>query len=404
MAAPQNININDFVYELPDSRIAKFPLQNRDESKLLVYQNGQISESAFRTIDGYLPPNAFMVFNNTKVIHARLFFRKETGALIEIFCLEPIDPVLHIEALQATGKVEWNCIVGNLKKWKNGELLLETTVSGTKICLKANIINRVNESVNIRFEWEGAVTFSEILEVIGNIPIPPYLNREAGEVDKCSYQTVYAKVDGSVAAPTAGLHFTPVVLNRLQAKGVTVNEVTLHVGAGTFQPVKSDTIGEHAMHRETIFVEREFILSLLQNQSSVIAVGTTSVRTLESLYWLGVKAIVGSLSFFEPFLSQWEPYDLPQQFSMVQSLSALIQFMDKNNASFLNASTGIIIAPGYTFRIVKAIVTNFHQPRSTLLLLIAAFVGSDWRKIYDYALGNNFRFLSYGDSSLLFPK
>jgi S-adenosylmethionine:tRNA ribosyltransferase-isomerase len=404
MAAPQNLNINDFVYELPDVRIAKFPLQNRDESKLLIYRNGQVSGSAFHTIDGFIPPNAFMVFNNTKVIHARLFFRKETGALIEIFCLEPIEPVLHIEALQATGKVEWNCIVGNLKKWKSGDLRLETKVAGKAIQLSASILNRVNESVNIRFEWNGGVTFSEILEVIGKIPIPPYLNRDANDDDNDSYQTVYAKVDGSVAAPTAGLHFTPDVLNRLKTKGVTINEVTLHVGAGTFQPVKSDTIGEHPMHRETIFVERKFIASLLQNKNHVVAIGTTSVRTLESLYWLGVKAHLGILSYAEPILTQWEPYGLPQNITVEQSLLALIQLLDNNKASFLSASTGIIIAPGYNFTIVKAMVTNFHQPRSTLLLLIAAFVGDNWRKIYDYALENNFRFLSYGDSSLLFPK
>ncbi|MFC0877354.1 S-adenosylmethionine:tRNA ribosyltransferase-isomerase [Saccharicrinis sp. FJH2] len=398
MDDPQKIDINLFNYSLPEEKIPQYPLKERDASKLLLYKGGQISETVFNNIGEHLLPDSLLVFNNTKVIHARLHFRKATGALIEVFCLEPVDPTQHLLALQATGEVTWNCIIGNLKKWKSGALKMELSVEGKATELNAEIVERKEGSVNVKFAWNTDVAFSQILEVAGNIPIPPYLNRSSEEADKNTYQTVYAEIDGSVAAPTAGLHFTKNVLNDLSKRGFEQAEVTLHVGAGTFQPVKSEKIGDHKMHKETIFVSKSIIEKLIKTTGPVIAVGTTSVRTLESLYWLGVKALKG-LSI--DVLDQWEPYSLGDEIAVKDALSALLNHMKLNDQEFVSASTGIIIAPGYNFRIVQGIVTNFHQPRSTLLLLISAFVDSDWKNIYDYALNHDFRFLSYGDSSLL---
>lgn len=398
MSKPQNININDFIYELPDSKVPKYPLKERDASKLLLYNCGKISHSNFNALPNYLPKGALLIFNNTKVIHARLLFRKPTGALIEVFCLEPIQPSQHLLALQAKKEVTWNCIVGNLKKWKEGTLVLVNEVAGQNVALNASIKARHDGSVDILFNWEEDVTFSEILNVVGNIPIPPYLNRSSEASDSETYQTIYAQIDGSVAAPTAGLHFTKEVVSHIKQKGIGVEEVTLHVGAGTFQPVKSDTIGAHKMHHETIFVSQSVLEKLINTSENTIAVGTTSVRTLESLYWLGVKALKG---FDVEHLEQWEPYELDENISVNEALSALLFVLKEKEMEYFSASTGIIIAPGYDFKVVKGIVTNFHQPRSTLLLLISAFVGGDWRSIYNYALNNDFRFLSYGDSSLL---
>ncbi|MFB6341833.1 S-adenosylmethionine:tRNA ribosyltransferase-isomerase [Saccharicrinis sp. FJH62] len=398
MDDPQKIDINLFNYSLPDEKIPQYPLKERDASKLLLYKGGQISETVFNKIGEHLLQDSLLVFNNTKVIHARLHFRKATGALIEVFCLEPVHPTQHLLALQATGEVTWNCIVGNLKKWKSDVLKMELSVEGKATELNVEIVERKEGSVNVKFWWDNNVAFSQILEVAGNIPIPPYLNRSSEESDKNTYQTVYAEIDGSVAAPTAGLHFTKKVLNDLSKRGFEQAEVTLHVGAGTFQPVKSEKIGDHKMHKETIFVSRNVIEKLIKTAGPVIAVGTTSVRTLESLYWLGVKALKGLCI---DVLDQWEPYNLGDEIAVKDALSALLNHMKLNDQEFVSASTGIIIAPGYNFRIVKGIVTNFHQPRSTLLLLISAFVDSDWKNIYDYALNHDFRFLSYGDSSLL---
>ncbi|MFB6318542.1 S-adenosylmethionine:tRNA ribosyltransferase-isomerase [Saccharicrinis sp. FJH54] len=398
MSDPQKIDINLFDYILPDEKIPKYPLKERDSSRLLLYKGGRISETVFKQIGEHLLPGSLLVFNNTKVIHARLHFRKATGALIEVFCLEPVHPTQHLLALQATGEVTWNCIVGNLKKWKSGALKMELSVEGKATELNAEIVERKEGSVDVKFWWNNNVAFSQILEVAGNIPIPPYLNRSSEESDKNTYQTVYAEIDGSVAAPTAGLHFTKNVLNDLSKRGFEQAEVTLHVGAGTFQPVKSEKIGDHKMHRETIFVSKNVIEKLIKTTGPVIAVGTTSVRTLESLYWLGVKALK---ELDVDVLGQWEPYELDNEITVNEALSALLNHMKLNDQEFISSSTGIIIAPGYNFRIVQGIVTNFHQPRSTLLLLISAFVGSDWKNIYDYALNHDFRFLSYGDSSLL---
>ena len=398
MSDPQKIDINIFDYSLPEERIPQYPLKKRDSSKLLLYKNGLISDSVFYNIGTYLLPGSLLVFNNTKVIHARLHFRKTTGALIEVFCLEPVSPSQHLLALQATGEVTWNCIVGNLKKWKAGALKMNLTIEGNVVELEAKIQERKEGSVDVRFTWNTGIAFSQILEHAGNIPIPPYLNRSSEESDKGTYQTVYAEIDGSVAAPTAGLHFTEHVLEDLSAQGIDQVEVTLHVGAGTFQPVKSEKIGDHKMHHETIFVSKEVIKKLLDANGPVVAVGTTSVRTLESLYWLGVKALKGLRT---DRLEQWEPYSLGNEITLQDALNALLHNMKQKDEEFVSASTGIIIAPGYSFRIVEGIITNFHQPRSTLLLLISAFVGEDWKHIYDYALNHNFRFLSYGDSSLL---
>lgn len=422
MTDTKHIHISDFNYELSDERIAKFPLQQRDHSKLLIYQHGEVSDDVFLNLPNHLPQGALMVFNNTRVIQARLHFRKETGALIEVFLMEPALPADYEQMFQTTGKCSWLCMVGNLKKWKEGPLMRDFEIKGKALTLSATMDrNKTMEKSGgtnywVDFEWDNPeVNFAEILEAVGELPIPPYLNRATQESDKTTYQTVYSKIKGSVAAPTAGLHFTDAVLHDLDQKGVVRDEVTLHVGAGTFKPVKSVEIEDHHMHTEYIVVHRHTFERLLQHDCSVIAVGTTSVRTLESLYYMGVKlAMIPQCTEEDLHVNQWEPYDLPhneeglvlvdgEPVSVEQSVRNLLDYLNRDGLEALHSSTQIIIAPGYVYKIVKMLVTNFHQPQSTLLLLVSAFLKGDWRKVYDYALSHDFRFLSYGDSSLLIP-
>ncbi|WP_300901137.1 S-adenosylmethionine:tRNA ribosyltransferase-isomerase [uncultured Bacteroides sp.] len=405
---PKHIRISEYNYPLPDERIAKFPLPMRDQSKLLVYRHGEVSEDIFTSLPSYLPARSLMVFNNTKVIQARLHFRKETGALIEVFCLEPAEPNDYALNFQQTEHAAWLCMIGNLKKWKEGTLKREMTVKGRTITLTATRGECHGTSHWIDFRWDDtAITFADILEVFGELPIPPYLNRETQESDKETYQTVYSKIKGSVAAPTAGLHFTPRVLDDLKQQGVELEELTLHVGAGTFKPVKSEEIEGHEMHTEYISISRTTIEKLIAHDGKAIAVGTTSVRTLESLYHIGVTLLKNPHATEEELrVRQWQPYETAEEtadISSTHSLKALLDYLERNHLETLHTSTQIIIAPGYDYKIVVAIVTNFHQPQSTLLLLVSAFVKGDWKKIYDYALSHDFRFLSYGDSSLLIP-
>lgn len=419
----KHIKISDYNYSLPEERIAKFPLLKRDNSKLLVYKHGQIMEDHFFNLSKYLPQGSLMVFNNTKVIQARLHFKKETGATIEIFLMEPAIPKDYELIFQSTGKCSWYCMVGNLKKWKDGSLFRDFSIKGEKLSLKATldrsdnsfpIMNGTNYLVN--FEWNNpSISFAEILESVGELPIPPYLNRKTEESDKITYQTVYSKIKGSVAAPTAGLHFTENVLKDLDDNKINRDEVTLHVGAGTFKPVKTEEIEGHAMHTEYIVVHKHTLKQLLQHNCHAIAVGTTSVRTLESLYYMGIKLEINpDCSENELHVSQWEPYDLThnenglsivkgKEISVEKAIRNLLDYLDRGSLDALHSSTQIIIAPGYKYKIVNRLITNFHQPKSTLLLLVSAFVNGDWHKIYNYALDHNFRFLSYGDSSLLIP-
>ena len=402
---PRHIHISDYNYPLPDERIAKFPIAQRDHSKLLIYNKGEVSSDVFYNLPQYLPKGALMVFNNTKVIQARMHFRKETGALIEVFLLEPAEPSDYELMFQTTGHCAWYCLVGNLKKWKEGSLRREIEINGQTVVVNATRGELHGTSHRIDFSWGGDVSFAEIIDAMGELPIPPYLNRETQESDKTTYQTVYSKIKGSVAAPTAGLHFTPEVLADLDAHGIQREELTLHVGAGTFKPVKSEEIEGHEMHTEYISVRRDTIQKLIDHEGCAIAVGTTSVRTLESLYYMGLKVMRDpSLNEDQLHVAQWEPYtgDCPQC-DTVTALKALLAWMDARSLTVLHSSTQIIIAPGYDYHIVKMLVTNFHQPQSTLLLLVSAFVKGDWHKIYDYALSHDFRFLSYGDSSLLIP-
>ena len=419
MINPKHIHIRDYQYPLPDERIAKFPIAQRDHSKLLVYRHGEVGEDVFYHLPDYLPKDSLMVFNNTKVIQARMHFRKSTGALIEVFLLEPAEPSDYELMFQTTGHCAWYCLVGNLKKWKEGPLEREITINGLQLTVKATRGPIHGTSYRIDFDWEYSLTshhspltskisFAEIIDAMGELPIPPYLNRETQESDKTTYQTVYSKIKGSVAAPTAGLHFTEQVLQAIDAAGIDREELTLHVGAGTFKPVKSEEIEGHEMHTEFISVRRSTIQKLIDHGGSAIAVGTTSVRTLESLYYMGLKVMQNpELSEEELHVKQWEPYegDSSQETVVrsVEALKALGDWMDARGLEVLHSSTQIIIAPGYDYHIVKMLVTNFHQPQSTLLLLVSAFVKGDWRKIYDYALAHDFRFLSYGDSSLLIP-
>lgn len=403
MIHPKQLSIVDFSYDLPDERIAKYPKADRSSSKLLLYRQGHIAEDTFANLPQYLPEGELMVFNNTKVIQARLHFHKSTGALIEVFCLEPHTPHDYQQNFSTRGAVSWVCLVGNLKKWKEGQLERLITVGDRQVKLTAERLGLSGTGHEVRFAWDDdSLTFSEILEAIGELPIPPYLNRNTEEQDLKGYQTVYSKVKGSVAAPTAGLHFTEEVLAQLDAKNIERNEITLHVGAGTFKPVKSEHIEGHTMHAEWIAVRRESIEALLRHGGHCIAVGTTSVRTLESLYYLGLQLAAHPET--EPdalHVAQWTPYETPPELSTVEALTALLTWLDRHHLPVLHASTQIIIAPGYEYHVVKTIITNFHQPQSTLLLLVSAFVGEDWRKIYSYALDHDFRFLSYGDSSLL---
>ena len=441
---PKHIRISDYDYPLPDERIAKFPLPQRDHSKLLVYDHGRVGEDIFCNLPAHLPQGALMVFNNTRVIQARLHFRKRSreekgvridGALIEIFLLEPACPADYEQMFQSRGRCSWLCIVGNLKKWKDGTLVRVFSVHDSLYVIKATRGALHGTSHWIDFEWEpaessascGNLSFAEVLDALGELPIPPYLNRASEESDKTTYQTVYSKIKGSVAAPTAGLHFTPEVLQALDAHGIDREELTLHVGAGTFKPVKSEEIEGHEMHTEHIAVRRQTIEKLLAHDCQAIAVGTTSVRTLESLYWMGLKLLHNpDLTEEQLHVSQWEAYERLKMkdekydysgasnkmkdekydysgASNVQCIQALLDWMKRRQLDVLHSSTQIIIAPGYDYKIVRQLVTNFHQPKSTLLLLVSAFVHGDWRSIYDYALAHDFRFLSSGDSSLLIP-
>ena len=399
----QQISIEDYNYSLPDERIAKFPLPKRDESKLLLYRDGKVSESVFKHITDYLPKGSLMVFNNTRVIQARLLFQRATGAQIEVFCLDPAAPHDYELIFQQTEACNWICLIGNAKKWKEPVLSREITVAGQTVRLSAEKVQSYGETHQIRFSWDGGFSFAEVLDAAGELPIPPYLHRKTEESDLKTYQTVYSKINGSVAAPTAGLHFTPEVLADLDAKGFGREELTLHVGAGTFKPVKSETIEGHEMHTEYISVHRSTIERVMQNFGKIIAVGTTSVRTLESLYYIGVTlAAHPDATSEELIVRQWMPYeDANNRLTPAEALQNILDYLDKHQLNTLITATQIIIAPGYEFKIVKGIVTNFHQPKSTLLLLISAFVKGDWKNIYDYALGHDFRFLSYGDSSLL---
>ena len=399
----QEIAIAEYDYPLPDERIAKYPLAERDTSKLLLYKGGEIREEKFANLPSFIPQGALMVFNNTRVIQARLRFRKETGAQIEVFCLEPEQPADYQQMFQETKECVWQCLVGNSSRWKGGVLSQVINIGGVDVTLSVERVS--SAAVNlVRFFWDGGFTFAELLEAAGELPIPPYLNRKTEESDKNTYQTVYSKVKGSVAAPTAGLHFTPAVLSALDATGVQRGEVTLHVGAGTFKPVKSELIADHEMHEEYIEVQRALLERLVAAGGAAVAVGTTSVRTLESLYFLGEKVNENpAIEESELCVEQWEPYNREHTISTVEALTVLLQWLDAKGLDRVHSHTRIMIAPGYTFRIVKAIVTNFHQPKSTLLLLVSAFIGGNWRKVYDYALENGFRFLSYGDSSLLIP-
>jgi S-adenosylmethionine:tRNA ribosyltransferase-isomerase len=436
----KHIQIRDYDYPLPDERIAKFPLPERDSSKLLVYESGNISETVFRSLPALLPEGSLMVFNNTRVIQARLHFRKgetQDGALIEIFLLEPADPVEYQENFARKGTCSWYCLVGNLKKWKEGKLTRTLTIDHSTLTITAERIGTHGTSQEIRFTWwtddaengqrsmsdvQCSMTFAEVIDAVGELPIPPYLNRKTQESDKTTYQTVYSKIKGSVAAPTAGLHFTERVLADIDAKGIEREEVTLHVGAGTFRPVKSEDIGGHDMHTEHIAVHRHTIERLLAHGGEAIAVGTTSVRTLESLYYMGVLAASSIPSKggencndtpsplervgerLSPLhVPQWMPYEYDGSLSTMDALTALLRYMDERDEEVLHSSTQIIIAPGYKYHIVRRMITNFHQPQSTLLLLVSAFIGEGWRDVYDYALSHDFRFLSYGDSSMLIP-
>ena len=398
----RHIDINDFNYDLADERIAKFPLAERSKSKLLVYDNGSINESRFENIASYLPEGAMLVFNNTRVVRARMVMHKASGARIEVFCLEPHNPADYERAFAVRGESEWSCIVGNLKKWKAGEIGIDFEVGGEAHTLRAEIVERGTREHIVRFRWSADCTFGELLETLGRIPIPPYLNRESEEIDNTRYQTVYARYEGSVAAPTAGLHFTPELIDTMRGQGFGFEEVTLHVGAGTFLPVKDDNAADHAMHTEHFSVTRATVENLLNNIGRIVAVGTTSVRTLESLAALAWRIKTTGSPDVERVVGQWELYDIDESFDGEMVLTTLKEYMAANGIEQLKAATQIMITPlGYRFRVVKYIVTNFHQPKSTLLLLVSAYVGGDWHRIYDYALANDFRFLSYGDSSLL---
>ena len=398
------IRIEDFNYNLPDERIAKYPLPCRDGSKLLVYKDGEVSHHMFKDISELLPEGSIMVFNDTKVVPARLHFQRETGAHIEIFCLEPVQPEEYVSMFAVTDRCRWRCIVGNVKRWKMDTLSLYNPAGDESIRLmdlKADLIERDGETSIVEFSWSDGSPFSKVLEVSGSIPIPPYLNRDTEDVDLERYQTLYARFRGSVAAPTAGLHFTEEVLDSIRIRNIETQTVCLHVGAGTFLPVKTSLVSEHNMHREPFVVTKEFIKKLIDKKGKLIAVGTTSVRTLESLYYVGVKCIEDGAP---SDVCQWDPYQKEYSYSLTESLEAIVGYLEANSLEELKVGTRIIIVPGYSFKVVDVLVTNFHQPQSTLLLLISAFVDGDWKKIYRHALENDFRFLSYGDSSVLFRR
>ena len=412
----EEILIEEYNYPLPDERIAKYPLAQRDQSKLLIYRNGQVSEDRFYRVGEYLPADSLLIYNNTRVIQARLEFHKQSedgtqGARVEIFCLEPLEPHDYQLSLGSTDGCTWKCMIGNAKKWKTGALALPVVLpSGEEVKLLAEKGAQTGNTFAVNFSWEGAsVSFAEILDAVGELPIPPYLNRKTEESDKTTYQTVYSRIKGSVAAPTAGLHFTDDVLDGLRQRGIQTAEVTLHVGAGTFQPVKVADANQHTMHTEIIAVPKTTIQTIIENLGHIVAVGTTSMRTLESLYFLGVQlhdtlhstphTLHSTLS-----VAQFEPYEMAHTLSTYEALQAIVEYLEQTGQDTLHAETQIMIKPGYVFHVVDQLITNFHQPKSTLLLLVSAFVGGDWHTIYDYALANDFRFLSYGDSSILFRR
>lgn len=405
MSNPRTIRIEDYNYQLPPERIAQYPLETRDASRLLVFDNGSLSQAKFSELPGYLPPDSMLVFNDTRVIRARFIFYKPSGARIEIFCLEPVFPTSELQqALGSNTESHWKCYVGNLKKWKHGKLQLEISLNNKRINVWAEKTGSEKDTIDIRFTWsDQGKTFSELMEYAGHIPLPPYINREDVEMDQTRYQTIFASEQGSVAAPTAGLHFTERIMNALDQKGIARKWVTLHVGAGTFKPVSSDSIGQHEMHFEKYSVACDLIIKLLDHKGKpVIPVGTTSMRTLESLYWLGVK-ILREGPQVELITNQWEPYENNSRVNKENALTTLLKYMDQQGLNTLNASTGLLIAPGYQFSICKGLVTNFHLPKSTLLLLVAALVGPGWRSAYQFAIDQKFRFLSYGDSCLFIP-
>ncbi len=405
---PSQLQINNFTYDLPDERIARYPLNERDLSKLLIYKEGHIQTDVYRNLPQHLPKNTLLVFNNTKVIEARILFQKSTGSTIEIFCLEPAAGVELTQAMMSRSSVRWTCLVGGAGKWKQPFLEKNISTAHGELLLKAEKLKQEQGTFEIELSWDNSqFTFAELLHYAGILPLPPYLQRQSEAADYDRYQTVYARQEGSVAAPTAGLHFTPQLLQQLQEKGIQHQFVTLHVGAGTFQPVKSERMQDHPMHREWIEVTKDDIENLLQHiHDDVIAVGTTSLRTIESLYWMGVKAILNPGATLQQLeVQQWEAYDLPlQTATATEALQALLNWMHQQKTEQLICHTQILIAPGYRLRMATALITNFHQPNSTLLLLVAAVTGDDWKAIYKYALENDFRFLSYGDGSLLWKK
>lgn len=401
MKKPEFISLKNYHYSLPEEKIAKYPKAIRDLSKLLIFKDDSISSSEFTNLPDQIPQGAHLVFNETKVIHARLIFKKLTGAKIEIFCLEPILPTDYQLNFASRKKVIWKCLVGNLKKWKD-ETLEYSTESGYQLFAKK--IDSGDSSIFVEFSWNSEEkSFSEIIEEIGSTPIPPYLNRPAEESDSINYQTVYSRNEGSVAAPTAGLHFTNKVLMELSRRQIQQTHLTLHVGAGTFIPVKSENAVDHSMHIERLYIHKSAIINLIQNSDFIIPVGTTSCRTLESLYWFGIKILLDKFDEESPLLNQWEAYSLNAGFSRSEAMNAILKYLEKSGLEVFTASTGIMITPGYEFQMTDALITNFHQPSSTLLMLISSLTGEKWKDIYTYALKNDFRFLSYGDSSLLFP-
>ncbi len=403
---PKYLSIKDFTYYLPDEKIAFHPLENRDGARLLVFKNQHIQTDTYRNIASHIPEETLMIFNNTKVVEARLLFKKDTGSIIEVFCLQPHEMYADITtAMNQTGTVKWLCLVGGASKWKDGQTLsLPFEADAPSYILEARLLEKRSDCFVIELSWNGAFSFAEVLHYAGHVPLPPYIKRQDEAADKSRYQTVFARHDGSVAAPTAGLHFTQSVLASLQQKNIETSFVTLHVGAGTFKPVKADSMQEHEMHSEFIEVEQELIEQLIGHENkALVAVGTTSLRTLESLYWLGARLIANPTAFENelPFLTQWEAYEYTNPPSKADALSALLFFLSKTGSTRLIAKTQIIIAPGYAFKMIDGLVTNFHQPSSTLLLLVAALIGESWTTVYNYALQNDFRFLSYGDGSLL---
>lgn len=402
---PQNILIREYDYNLKHEKIAEFPLKERDQSKLLIYKNGDLIDDQFFNLQEYLPKNSTLILNNTRVIEARILFTKSTGGVIEIFCLEPFQQTIE-KSLSSIGKVQWQCLIGGASKWKHGQVLQKAILIDNKpVQLYAHYSGKGMDSFIIEFSWQSQHSFAEILHAAGAIPLPPYIKRSATEEDRERYQTIFSKQEGSVAAPTAALHFTEKVFQTLVEKNINAGYITLHVGAGTFKPVKAETVAQHEMHKEPFTISIGILKQILSSKK-IIAVGTTSLRTLETIYWLGVKRIHEPINN-QCTLQQWEAYDLEKTYpyvSVKESLSALVDWLEENNQQELHCYTSLIIAPGYSFKIPDGLITNFHQPQSTLLLLVSAFIGDDWKKVYQHALNNNYRFLSYGDSSLLWRK